>query len=191
MGGGGGGGVLYNFWYWWNVVLIFYEFKKHFFLEKHIFLISFRVLCYFFWWKYWKVPLHLLAKWEVVSPNSRWGQWEAINISSILLFWFVISNVCVVGGGGGGCNVFLAFYVPLHNLNGRWFSNISFNVFFVFLAPPAERQRSFSNTDLSVVRLPARPFSHIYLCYSIVPKCCRILLHHLASLEWCQCCPKI
>ena len=26
-----------------------------------------------------------------------------------------------------------------------------------FLAPPAERQRSFSNTDLSVVRLSVRP----------------------------------
>ena len=21
---------------------------------------------------------HLLVKWEVVSPNSRWGQWESI-----------------------------------------------------------------------------------------------------------------
>ena len=27
------------------------------------------------------------------------------------------------------------------------------------------------------------PFSHIYLYYSIVPKCCPILLHHVASLE--------
>ena len=32
------------------------------------------------------MPLHLLVKWEVVSPNSRWGQWESIsNISSIPL----------------------------------------------------------------------------------------------------------
>ena len=30
-----------------------------------------------------------------------------------------------------------------------------------FLAPPAERQRSFSNTDLSVVRLSVRPFVKI------------------------------
>ena len=28
---------------------------------------------------------------------------------------------------------------------------------YTFLAPPAERQRSFSNTDLSVVRLSVRP----------------------------------
>ena len=47
-----------------------------YFLEKHFFLISFRILCYFqhynfIVWKYWKVPLHLLVKWEVVSPNSR------------------------------------------------------------------------------------------------------------------------
>ena len=25
-----------------------------------------------------KVPLHLMVKWEVVSPNSRYGQWESI-----------------------------------------------------------------------------------------------------------------
>ena len=59
---------------------------------------------------YWKVPLHLLVKWEVVSPNSREGQLESISIiSSIPLFWFCISNVGVVWGGGG-CNVFLTFY---------------------------------------------------------------------------------
>ena len=27
------------------------------------------------------------------------------------------------------------------------------------------------------------PFSHIYLYYSVVPKCCTIFLHHVASLE--------
>ena len=27
------------------------------------------------------------------------------------------------------------------------------------------------------------PFSHIYLYYSVVPKCCPILLCHVASLE--------
>ena len=44
------------------------------------------------------MPLHLLVKWEVVSPNSRWGQLESISIiSSIPLFWFCIS----IGGGGG------------------------------------------------------------------------------------------
>ena len=29
-------------------------------------------VCFFVCWKYWKVPLHLLVKWEVVSPNSRY-----------------------------------------------------------------------------------------------------------------------
>ena len=38
--------------------------------------------------KYSKVPLLLLVKWEVVSPNSREGQLESISIiSSIPLFW--------------------------------------------------------------------------------------------------------
>ena len=33
------------------------------------------------------LPLHLLVKWEVVSPNSGWGQLESISIiSSIPLF---------------------------------------------------------------------------------------------------------
>ena len=39
------------------------------------------------------MPLHLLVKWEVVSPNSRLGQWE--------------STLCPIfcrGGGGGGLN---------------------------------------------------------------------------------------
>ena len=55
------------------------------------------------------MPLHLLVKWEVVSPNSRWGQLESISIIfSIPLFWFCISNVGWFGGGG--CNGFLTFY---------------------------------------------------------------------------------
>ena len=36
---------------------------------------------------------------------------------------------------------------------------------FYLLAPPAERQRSFSNTDLSVVRLSVR----LYVCLSVRP----------------------
>ena len=62
----------------------------------------FRFLCYFQHLKkiYWKVPLHLLVKWEVVSRNSREGQLASISIiSSIPLFWFCISNVGVVWGG--------------------------------------------------------------------------------------------
>ena len=27
------------------------------------------------------------------------------------------------------------------------------------------------------------PFSHIYIYYSVVPKCCPLVLHHVASLE--------
>ena len=55
------------------------------------------------------MPLHLLVKWEVVSPNSREGQLESMSItSSIPLFWFCISNV----GGGGGV-IFLTFYATV------------------------------------------------------------------------------
>ena len=66
------------------------------------------------------MPLHLLVKWEVVSPNSRWGQLESISIiSSIPLLWFCISNVGWFGGGGG-CNVFLTFYAISNIPNSRW-----------------------------------------------------------------------
>ena len=40
---------------------------------------------------------------------------------------------------------------------------------FEFLAPPAERQRSFSNTDLSVVRLSVRPSVCPSVCLSVRP----------------------
>ena len=42
-------------------------------LEKHFFFIS-RFMLFStlnFVLKFWKVPLHLLVKWEVVSPNDR------------------------------------------------------------------------------------------------------------------------
>ena len=81
------------------------------------------------------MPLHLLVKWEVVSPNSREGQLESISIiSSIPLFWYCISNVGVVWGGGG-CNVFLTFYpfpTVLDKYMGIQNNYFSFNVFFVF-----------------------------------------------------------
>ena len=35
------------------------------------------------------------------------------------------------------------------------------------------------------------PFSHKYLCYSVIPKCWSILSCHVASLNWSQYCPKI
>ena len=35
------------------------------------------------------------------------------------------------------------------------------------------------------------PFSHIDIYYSVVPQCCLIVLHHVASLGWCKCCPTI
>ena len=38
---------------------------------------------------------------------------------------------------------------------------INAQLLFFLLAPPAERQRSFSNTDLSVVRLSVRPSVHL------------------------------
>ena len=81
-----------------------------FFLEKQFFLIS-HFMLFSTLQKYWKVPLHLLVKWEVVSPNSRFTVGIYIHYTSILRFpcsdfvsqmwwWF----------GGGVCNVFLAFY---------------------------------------------------------------------------------
>ena len=37
------------------------------------------------------MPLHLLVKWEVVSPNSRWGQLESISDIDRMLFEFVMN----------------------------------------------------------------------------------------------------
>ena len=57
--------------------------------------------------------LHLLVKWEVVSPNSRWGQWESI--SNIILYSLVLifdlKHIKFFGGegGGGGVIFFLHF----------------------------------------------------------------------------------
>ena len=105
-----------------------------FFLEKQI-LSHFTFYAIFNIKKYWNVPIHLLVKWEVVSPNSREGQLESISIiSSITLFWFCISNVGWFGVGG--CNVFLTFYA-ISNISRRKNLGIqtnyfSFNVFLVF-----------------------------------------------------------
>ena len=107
-GGGGGGGC-------------------GFFLDKTI-LSDFTCYAIFNIKKiYWKVPLHLLVKWEVVSPNSREGQLASISIiSSIPLFWFCISNVGVVWGGG--CNVFLTFYA-IFNIFRKKYLGIQNNYF--------------------------------------------------------------
>ena len=70
------------------------------------------------------MPLHLLVKWEVVSPNSRWGQLESISIiSSIPLFCFCISNVGWFGGGGGVMffSHFMLFPTFLENKPGNSF----------------------------------------------------------------------
>ena len=42
------------------------------------------------------MPLHLLVKWEVLSPNSRWGQWESI--SNIYIKTIVVLASEPVGG---------------------------------------------------------------------------------------------
>ena len=47
--------------------------------------------------KYWKVPLHLLVKWEVVTPNSREGQFESISI--YILYSLVLILYLKCGGG--------------------------------------------------------------------------------------------
>ena len=82
---------------------------------------------------YWKVPLHLLVKWEVVSPNSREGQLASISIiSSIPLFWFCISNVGVVWGEGVMFfSHFMLFPTFLKNNNlGIQNNYFSFNVLY-------------------------------------------------------------
>ena len=66
--GGGGGGVDFFF-------------RKQFFLISRFMLFSTLIK------NIKEIPLHLLVKWEVVSPNSREGQLESISImSSIPLF---------------------------------------------------------------------------------------------------------
>ena len=51
----------------------------------------------------------------MVSPNSRWGQWESIPniiLYSLVLIFDLKHIKCGGGwgGGGGGGNIFLAFY---------------------------------------------------------------------------------
>ena len=83
-----------------------------FFFEKQFFLISRFMLFSTLKTNIEKVPLHLLVKWEVVSPNSREGQLETI---SIILYYInslvlILYLKCGGGlGGGGGCNFFLTF----------------------------------------------------------------------------------
>ena len=65
------------------------------------------------------MPLHLLVKWEVVSPNSR-------GTVSIYIHYILYSLVLIVylkcggGLGGGGCNVFLTFYA-ISNISRKKF----------------------------------------------------------------------
>ena len=87
-----------------------------FFLENNSF--SFHILCYF-QKNIEKVPLHLLVKWEVVSP-----------------LFPSYDFVSQIWGGGGGCNVFLTFYA-ISNISrkknlGIQNNYFSFNVLFVF-----------------------------------------------------------
>ena len=51
---------------------------------------------FFFVWKYLKVPLLTLVKWEVVSPNSRWT--VGIYIQYIL---YSLILICYLKCGGG------------------------------------------------------------------------------------------
>ena len=74
--GGGGCNVFLTFYAIYNISRrkIFFGNTKCFFFEKNNYF-SFNVFFVFFLcWKYWKVPLHILVKWEVVSPNSRYRE---------------------------------------------------------------------------------------------------------------------
>ena len=72
-------GMLFEFFKYWNAISNIKKkigVKKNqggefFFLEKQLSLISRFMLFSTLQKKYWKVPLHLLVKWEVVYPNSR------------------------------------------------------------------------------------------------------------------------
>ena len=149
----GGGGGFMNFLYieknkilriLFSIFHVFFAFhaiskiKKKggvdFFLEKQFFLIS-RFMLFSTLTKYWKVPLYLLVKWEVVSPNSREGQLESISIiSSIPLFWFCISK-----WGGGGVLFFSHFMLyPTFLEKKIWeykpiISHLMFSLCFFFL----------------------------------------------------------
>ena len=115
----GGGGC--------NVFLTFYAISnisrnKNLGIQTNYF--SFNVFFVFFFvcWKYWKVPLHLqlLAKWEVVSPNSRYRA-----------FYHEIGNIqkCPFTYWLNGGRWFLQI-VDIHvgnfnmKLTGRWFPQI-------------------------------------------------------------------
>ena len=41
------------------------------------------------------MPLHLLVKWEVVSPNSRWEQLESISDIDGMLFEFFMNFLMI------------------------------------------------------------------------------------------------
>ena len=81
------------------------------------------------------MPLHLLVKWEVVSPNSREGQFGSI---SIILYSLVLILYLKCGGGLGGGGVmffshFMLFPTFLEKKNlGIQNNDVSFNVFFLF-----------------------------------------------------------
>ena len=67
---------------------------SNFFLEKHFFIISFRVLCYFQHYKIWNIEKCPFTYWL----NGRW-------------FLQIVDRDSGGGlGGGGGVILFLAFY---------------------------------------------------------------------------------
>ena len=67
------------------------------------------------------MPLHLLVKWEVVSPNSREGQLESIYpLYPLFPCSYFVSQMWGWFGGGGG-NVFLTFLAPLCHLAAELF----------------------------------------------------------------------
>ena len=72
-----------------------------------------------------KVPLHLLVKWEVVSPNSREGQLGSISI----ILYSLDLILCLKCGGGFlfffcAGNIVQCPFTYSYWLNGRWFLRI-------------------------------------------------------------------
>ena len=76
------------------------------------------------------MPLHLLVKWVVVSPNSREGQLQSIsNISSIHCSDFVSQMRGWFGGGGGV--MFFSYFMLFTTFLEK--NNLAIHLFIYFL----------------------------------------------------------
>ena len=97
------------------------------FLEKQFFLISRFMLFSTFKKIYRKQPLHLLVKWEVVSPNSRYPLYPLFPCSDF------VSQMWGGLGGGGGVMFFTHFMLFTTFLEKKNSGNTNFLCIFFML----------------------------------------------------------